>query len=464
MFDYIRRMFGPARAKAPRTMARPRLETLERREVPATLALPRTEVPSFTATFNMTLPFGGGSVLVSGHPVAGGNYLGTLNGAVPLRATYCVDINLDVYPTAYRNASVTADGKAYGAAVPHADAISWLLLHFGRTSVTPLQQDALQAAIWRTEYGDGFQLDGVDNDNGAPAINSRMAPLYKAELAALAGRTAPASLVSWISPGANPGAFSGRGQPLVALTDTLSPINLRMVTFLQSRLGTRLGGGECAHLATEALRVSGAAFDQPLQMRPDGDYNWGTRTASLTYVNGRAVLDGKPVGAATILFGVQPGDVIQYSASHTAVVAAVDRYGWPTAVYEQNVDGGRTRVVVKRAVNLKTYAGAWVHIYHPVERAAAPAGKYRFTVVNNTAAPVQVQLAEGASRANLATLARANTAASYLVFQAQAGAAAGAAADVLTLIVNGSIVRLRDGAGYEIVTLGGRAVIRQLPL
>jgi hypothetical protein len=40
-------------------------------------------------------------------------------------------------------------------------------------------------------------------------------------------------------------------------------INERALAFLKSRLGTRVGGGEFAHAISEALRVSGAAFEPP---------------------------------------------------------------------------------------------------------------------------------------------------------------------------------------------------------
>src|SRR5215203_595960 len=39
---------------------------------------------------------------------------------------------------------------------------------------------------------------------------------------------------------------------------SVSDINTRVVSYLESRLGQRVGGGECAHLAVEALRASGA--------------------------------------------------------------------------------------------------------------------------------------------------------------------------------------------------------------
>ena len=215
------RVLRPIRnAKSPRVTTRPAaswkpvLDVLEGREVPATLALPQTSLPSFTATFQEIVP-GGQTVTVSGEPVAGGNFLGTLNG-VKLVASYCVDINRQLPLATYSGAAVTQDGTAYGTAVPNAGAISWLVTHFGASAVTADQQNALQAAIWRTEYGNGFQLDGVDNTNGAPAENTQIAPLYQNDLAALGTNTASVAAVDWISPGAAAGVT--QGQPLVAVT------------------------------------------------------------------------------------------------------------------------------------------------------------------------------------------------------------------------------------------------------
>lgn len=208
---------------ATRNRRKPSVELLEDREVPATLVLPQTDLPTFTATFSKALP-GGGSILVTGHPIAGGNFHGTLDGNIPLTASYCVNISLDIFPnTTYPNAAVTNDGTIYGNAVAHAGEISWLLTHFGPTATTPEAQDALQAAIWRVEYGEGFQLDGVDNDNLAPAFNAKIAPIYQADLAALGHNTAPVSAVAWISPGANPGLPPSQGQGLVAITGAPRP-------------------------------------------------------------------------------------------------------------------------------------------------------------------------------------------------------------------------------------------------
>src|SRR5437762_2502408 len=47
----------------------------------------------------------------------------------------------------------------------------------------------------------------------------------------------------------------------------------RMVAYLDSMKGQRLGGGECAHLAEEALRVSGGKF---ILSGTTQDYVWSS--------------------------------------------------------------------------------------------------------------------------------------------------------------------------------------------
>src|SRR5262249_16955920 len=84
---------SPGRHSLPR---RPTVEALEQREVPATLVLPQTSLPTFTATF--TYNQSGNPTTVTSHAVSGGNFLGTLNGNIPLTASYCVNIELNIFP------------------------------------------------------------------------------------------------------------------------------------------------------------------------------------------------------------------------------------------------------------------------------------------------------------------------------------------------------------------------------
>ena len=76
---------------------------------------------------------------------------------------------------------------------------------------------------------------------------------------------------------------------------------------MAAHLGQRVGGGECAHLAVEALRASGGRFGG--MTAPPLDYAWGTLLTRVTGYPNRAVYS---VPAARF----QPGDVIQFTNAH----------------------------------------------------------------------------------------------------------------------------------------------------
>src|SRR5262245_52498835 len=100
-------------------------------------------------------------------------------------------------------------------------------------------------------------------------------------------------------------------------------INDRVVAYLDARLGRRVGGGECAHAVTEALRAAGARFIRPADSPNPGDYVWGSLVKVIT-----------PGGDSAPGVACKPGDIIQYrnarfsngmyATHHTAIVAAVD--------------------------------------------------------------------------------------------------------------------------------------------
>src|SRR5205085_4104396 len=75
----------------------------------------------------------------------------SLHDALPISLDITANFDFFGGSASYPNATVTADGTTYGSAVPNAGAISWLVTNIGPTATTPEQQDALQAAIWRTE-------------------------------------------------------------------------------------------------------------------------------------------------------------------------------------------------------------------------------------------------------------------------------------------------------------------------
>lgn len=82
--------------------------------------------------------------------------------------------------------------------------------HFAvSAAASPDNQRALQAAIWRTEYGSNWQLDGVDN---AKTGNSAVVmAAYTDYLTQLGSNSAPITSVLWISP--NKDASQGNSPP-----------------------------------------------------------------------------------------------------------------------------------------------------------------------------------------------------------------------------------------------------------
>jgi hypothetical protein len=302
----FRRLLHSTQNRTPIT-CKPRVETLERRDVPAVLTLPQSNLPQFDATFLYT-PTQGQPVQVDS-PISGGNFLGTLNGTTRLKASYCVNLNETLFPgTTYHKATVTTDGTIGGALVPNAGAIAWLLVHFGPTATTPIEQDALQAAIWRTEYGTdpntGFQLDAIDNDEGAPDINSQIGPIYLADLAALGNNSAPVNTVAWINPGANPDTTPGQG--LVALVpmpaDLTVSINANQIVTTGGQTVLSLFAGEKLSVPVTVSNVGAGAAN-------------GTATVTLYLsttpnLNGPKVLLGSKTVTLHLSGDTDPGETV----------------------------------------------------------------------------------------------------------------------------------------------------------
>jgi hypothetical protein len=129
--------------------------------------------------------------------VRGGNMLGSLDG-VALPAIYCVDLTRTIGVPSTTATTVAHDGTIFGSVTPNAGAISWLLLNLAPAAITGEAQAALQAAIWRTEYGTHFQLDGADNGTGGNSAS--LISLYQADLVLLGSNTASPAGVYWLSP------------------------------------------------------------------------------------------------------------------------------------------------------------------------------------------------------------------------------------------------------------------------
>lgn len=233
-------------------------------------------------------------------------------------------------------------------------------------------------------------------------------------------------------------------------------LNQRVAAYLAQNVGKRLGGGECAHLASESLRVAGAKFGNVGPDSPgSGDYVWGTLVKTVEFKVGTAV-DSRPSSA------LQPGDVLQYrnttfstgskATHHTSVVAAVDSSGRVTKVYEQNLGNGGVkgvnRTVTLRPLDLSKLTGGFVRAYRPIAR-TAQTGHYEFTITNNAATSQTLDLL-GKSF----TLTSSNTTNSYATYTASGSRP--------SLTLNGKSFALDDGAGYQIVGSGKSITLQKL--
>lgn len=229
-------------------------------------------------------------------------------------------------------------------------------------------------------------------------------------------------------------------------------IGTRMAAFLNSRIGTQVGGGECAHAASEALRVAGGEFvvadlgpDSPMP----GDYVWGTLIKTISVTGGKRT-DSHPTT------NVQVGDIVQYrntmfvngtstmqAAHHTSIISKVSSSGHsPTEVLEQNV--GSARIVQRHSINVTKMTAGWIRIYRPKARVNRT-GERKFTIVNHSSVTQTVTMKVGSSTIRTFTVGPANTAGSFSTWFMTASGTA-----VPALSFNGQSVTIIQAAGYEI--------------
>lgn len=249
---------------------------------------------------------------------------------------------------------------------------------------------------------------------------------------------------------------------VVLLSPRMAPaqspsIGQRMVNYLESQKGKAIGGGECAHVASEALRRTGGEFirsdigqDNPRR----NDYVWGTLVTVIESVNGR-LTDSLPANRA------QPGDVLQFRdvvlsvpgggyftyKHHTAVVAAVNAAGRPIQVYQQNLtfNGKNTRILRKDDMNFSRLTGGWVRIYRPKPRTDKP-GQFKYAVVNRTPGRVNYAIKSGTFELAASTLDVNNTAGSY----ANGWYTVSGTRILEISLPSGPSIKVENAAGYEV--------------
>lgn len=241
-------------------------------------------------------------------------------------------------------------------------------------------------------------------------------------------------------------------------------LNQNIVTFLNGKVGTRVGSGAYA-LATEALRVAGAEFissDLGADSPSAGDYVWGTLVKTVSVTSGVRT-DSAPTAA------VQPGDIIQYrnatftystnsrtAAQHTSIVSMVNVSGQPTEVFQQNFNGVRS--VTKAAIDLNKLTAGWVRIYRPKARVERT-GEYKITIVNNVAGMQSATLNVGTSTISTFSLGTANTASSFSTRWLTTSSTT-----LPTIVLpNGSTISIVTAGGYEIYSgTDGVPAVRKL--
>ena len=291
----------------------------------------------------------------------------------------------------------------------------------GGASVTDyiIQFRAVAAATWST-FGDGISTNTVVT---VPGLQNSTAYVFRVSAVNASGTS----------------AFS-----TVANGTTTASLGQQVASFLTSKLGTRVGGGECSHMAIEALRASGAEFIRWYESSPVAEFTQGSQVVGKRFQVGDIVqLDNASFSSG------------RFVRHHTQIVAAVDGNGRITQVFEQNVNGRRT-VQRNTATNLSQLTGGTVAIYRPTTRIDQPR-RLEFTVVNNTNT-VQTYTRQIGSFTAAATLDRANTVGSYKFYWSTIPAGASA-----SLMINGSSVAIRNATAYELyTTASGQAAIRAL--
>lgn len=243
-------------------------------------------------------------------------------------------------------------------------------------------------------------------------------------------------------------------------------MNQKIVTFLESNKGNRIGGGECAHAASEALRVSGAEFlanDLGKDSPNPGDYVWGKLIKIISFTENKwsdSEPDNKSIPGDILQFGntkIVIGNSTFSSPHHTAIVAAINSSGLPTQMYEQNVNNIRT--IQKDSIDLTKVTSGWVRIYRPKPR-IDKLGSFKFSLVNNMKSEETLAVWMGAQSVGSSKLTATDTMASYLMQQVSSSSPT---ARFTLMLSTGSFIHVDNAAGYEIYSgANGAASLRKL--
>lgn len=149
-----------------------------------------------------------------------------------------------------------------------------------------------------------------------------------------------------------------------------------VLAFCRENLGKKIGTGQCASLASAALRDSGAATRNGPDWPAAGDYVWGDPVAMV-----RVSFTG--LKGTKDLVHVQAGDIVQFhdtrfsgynhadggvylmkAEHHTAVIESVNPAARTITVLHQNWNGNM--IVRRQTLYLRGMTRGWLRFYHPV--------------------------------------------------------------------------------------------------
>jgi hypothetical protein len=151
-------------------------------------------------------------------------------------------------------------------------------------------------------------------------------------------------------------------------------LNKKVMTFAKEHLGEKVGDGECATLAVQALRQAGA---RGLVFADDGAYVWGKLVRTVTpgaNLTGEALPGDILQFRDAVLAGRVGGSTFEASyPHHTSVVEAVKADGKVVEVLHQNFGDFRAKEEDRRKVQRTTLSfedlkKGSVKVYRPAPR------------------------------------------------------------------------------------------------
>jgi len=155
-----------------------------------------------------------------------------------------------------------------------------------------------------------------------------------------------------------------------------------ILAYCQEKVGQKIGNGQCAALAAEALKNAGAAVRAGTDWPGEGDYVWGDSVAFL-----KAGAFG--IKGIKDLAHVEAGDIVQFHSTrfsgynhaddgvyqyealhHTAIVESVDPARKTLTVLHQNWNGHQS--VRRQVLFLRGMTSGWMRFYRPIPTTQEP--------------------------------------------------------------------------------------------